>query len=225
MRWKLPWLTSQLRQTESYSGFQHIVGSKEMNKQTGLLVEEANWTKRTGTPLTLKKRRSSNPSPRNNGSSNTQTTQTASTNWTDQSRLFCSDWEVGTTDLMPIYIASSGWWGWDVPMPSTHPDNRTSTTALPTTWCSEADMWPEPILWDKLYGNLEELRRTAVLVRATGISLLCMTKKKYGDCSPKVCPIKSIDAGDMMLKGPLNCMDIWEASWPNVFLSYWRCVP
>ena len=34
------------------------------------------------------------------------------------------------------------------------------------------DMWPEPtLLRDKLYGNLEELRRTAAFVRATGISI------------------------------------------------------
>ena len=34
------------------------------------------------------------------------------------------------------------------------------------------DMWPEPIpLRDKLYDNLEELRRTAAFVRATGISV------------------------------------------------------
>ena len=34
------------------------------------------------------------------------------------------------------------------------------------------DMWPEPMLLrDKLYGNLEELRRTATFVRATGISI------------------------------------------------------
>ena len=32
------------------------------------------------------------------------------------------------------------------------------------------DMWPEPIpLRDKLYDNLEELRRTAAFVRATGV--------------------------------------------------------
>ena len=54
------------------------------------------------------KRPSSNPSPRKNGSSNTQTqsSQTASTNWTDQSRLFCSGWELGTTGLMPICTSS-----------------------------------------------------------------------------------------------------------------------
>ena len=34
------------------------------------------------------------------------------------------------------------------------------------------DMWPEPIpLRDKLYGNLEQLRRTAVFMRATGVSV------------------------------------------------------
>ena len=33
-------------------------------------------------------------------------------------------------------------------------------------------MWPEPIsLRDKLYGNLEELKRTATFMRATGISV------------------------------------------------------
>ena len=34
------------------------------------------------------------------------------------------------------------------------------------------DMWPEPtLLRDKLYGNLEELFRTAAFVKATGISI------------------------------------------------------
>ena len=34
------------------------------------------------------------------------------------------------------------------------------------------DMWPEPMLLrDKLYGNLEELRRTAAVMRTTGISI------------------------------------------------------
>ena len=34
------------------------------------------------------------------------------------------------------------------------------------------DMWLEPtLLRDKLYGNLEELRRTAAFVRATGNSI------------------------------------------------------
>ena len=34
------------------------------------------------------------------------------------------------------------------------------------------DVWSEPtLLRDKLYGDLEELRRTAAFVRATGISI------------------------------------------------------
>ena len=74
-----------------------------MNKQTSLPGKDASWTKRTDTPLTPMKGPSSKPSPRKNGSSNTRTSTslTASTNWTDQSRLFCSGWELGTTDLMP----------------------------------------------------------------------------------------------------------------------------
>ena len=41
------------------------------------------------------------------------------------------------------------------------------------------DMWPErTLLRDKLYGNLEELRRTAAFVRTTGIFILRTTKKK-----------------------------------------------
>ena len=34
------------------------------------------------------------------------------------------------------------------------------------------DAWPEPtLLGDELYSNLEELRKTAAFVRATGISI------------------------------------------------------
>ena len=41
------------------------------------------------------------------------------------------------------------------------------------------DMWPEPKpLRDKLYGNLEELKRTAAFVRATGVSVRRTRKKK-----------------------------------------------
>ena len=41
------------------------------------------------------------------------------------------------------------------------------------------DVWPELIpLRDKLYGNLEELRRTTAFVRAIGISVLCTKKSK-----------------------------------------------
>ena len=53
-------------------------------------------------------RPSSKPSPRKTGSSNTQTTtsQTASTNWTDQNMLFCSGRELDTTDLTPTCTSS-----------------------------------------------------------------------------------------------------------------------
>ena len=37
--------------------FQHTAGSKEMNKQTGLLGKGASWTKRTDIPLTQRDRR------------------------------------------------------------------------------------------------------------------------------------------------------------------------
>ena len=48
------------------------------------------------------------PLQERNGTGNTQTTsQTASTNWTGQSRSFCSGWEMGITDLMPTCAASS----------------------------------------------------------------------------------------------------------------------
>ena len=41
------------------------------------------------------------------------------------------------------------------------------------------DMWPEPIpLREMLYGNLEQLRRTAAFVRATGICVWRTTTKK-----------------------------------------------
>ena len=89
--------------------------------------------------LTPMKRPSSKPSPWKDGSSNTQTStsQTTSTDWTDQSRLFCSTWELGTTELMPNVQQVQGWWVWDVPVQCRHHDCRTSATALPITWCSE----------------------------------------------------------------------------------------
>ena len=41
------------------------------------------------------------------------------------------------------------------------------------------DVWPEPkLLRDKLYGNLEELKRTAAFVMATGICVYRTTTKK-----------------------------------------------
>ena len=93
-------------------------------------------------PLILIKRPSSKPSPRKNGSSNTQTTTslTASTNWTGQSRLFCLGWKLDTTDFTPTSVhvqQIQGWQVWDVPMQHRHHDRRTSTAALSTTWCYE----------------------------------------------------------------------------------------
>ena len=45
------------------------------------------------------------------------------------------------------------------------------------------DVRPEPtLLRDKLYGNPEELRRTAAFVRTTGISIQYTTKKKKNHC-------------------------------------------
>ena len=44
---------------------------------------------------------------------------------------------------------------------------------------SGQDMRPEPMpLWDKLYGNLEELRRKATFTRATGISIQHTAKEE-----------------------------------------------
>ena len=96
-----------------------------MNKQTGLPGREASSNKSTDTPLTPVKRPPSKPSPRKNGSSNTQTitSQTASTNWTGQSRLFWGGWELDTTDLMPTYTTSS----------------RLATSWLQNIYCSTVD--------------------------------------------------------------------------------------
>ena len=126
------------------SGFQHTAGFKEMNRQTSLPGREASWNKRTDTPLALMKRPSSKPFPRKNGSSNTQTTtsQTASTNWTDQSRLFCSGWELDTTDLTPTCTTSSR-------LASLRCAHATQTSWLQNTYCSTVDcmmLWPEPTL-------------------------------------------------------------------------------
>ena len=55
-----------------------------------------------------------------------------------------------------------------------HHDCRTSTAALPTIYDAlRWDMWPAPILLrGKLYGHLEELRRTTAFVRACPSSVL-----------------------------------------------------
>ena len=62
--------------------------------------------------------------------------------------------------------------------------DATQTSRLQNIYCSTGNcMWPEPTpLRDKLYGNLEELRRTAAFGRATGISVKRTTSTKKKCC-------------------------------------------
>ena len=96
-------------------------------------------------PITLMKRPSSKPSPRNNGSSNTQTPTSlaTSTNWTDQSRLFCSGWELGATDSLPTWTASSRF----VSLRCAH---TMQTSWLQNTYYSTANYM---MLWGKTRGQ------------------------------------------------------------------------
>ena len=164
MRWKLPWSTSQSRQTWSCSGFQHTAGSKEMSKQTGLPGGggggwggggEASWNKKTDIPPILMKRPSSKPSPRKNGSSNTQitTSQTASTNWTGQSRLFCSGWELDTTDLTPTCTTSSR-------LASLRCAHATQTSWLQNIYCSTVHC---TMLWGGTHGRIRRYWGTSCM--------------------------------------------------------------
>ena len=110
-----------------------------MNKQTGLLWRETSWTKRTDIPLTPMKRPSTKPSLRKNRSRNTQTptSQTDSTNWTDQrtghNRLnahMYSKFKVGESDMCPC-----------------NADIKTAEHLLQHCQLHDAlrqDMWPEP---------------------------------------------------------------------------------
>ena len=81
--------------------------------------------------------------------------------------------ENGTQQTYRLHIQQiQGWRVWDVPMQHRHHDCRTSTAALSTTWCYEVGhMAGTDASEDKLYGNLEELRRTAAFMRATGMSI------------------------------------------------------
>ena len=116
-----------------------------MSKLTGLTWREASWNKRTDTPLILMKRPSSKPSLRKNGSSNTQTTtcQTASTNWTGQSRLFCSGWELDTTDLSPTCSTNSR-------LASLRCAHATQTSWLQNIYCSIVHYM---MLWGRTHGR------------------------------------------------------------------------
>ena len=145
-----------------------------MSKQTGLPWREASWNKRTDTPLIPMKRPSSKPSPRKNGSSNTpnynQSDSLHKLDRTEQVILFrlrtghnrlnahmYNKFKVGESEMCPC-----------------NADIMTAEHLLqhcPLHDAMRRGTWPEPtLLRDKLYCNLEELRRTAAIVRATGIS-------------------------------------------------------
>ena len=86
----------------------------------------------------------------------------------------------------PEYQFLSHWWVCEVPVQRRHRDCRTSTAALPTTWCFEAGHVAEPIpLRDKLYGNLEGLKRTVTFVRATASPSSVRWRRSHWDDSPK----------------------------------------
>ena len=134
-----------------------------MNKQTGLLGKEASWTKRTDTPLTPMKRPSSKSSPRKQEAATLKLNHSDSLhrlNRPEQIILFklrtghnrlnahmYSKFKVGESEMCPC-----------------NADIMTAEHLLQHCQLHDAmrrDMWPEPIpLRNKLYGNLEELRRT-----------------------------------------------------------------
>ena len=60
-----------------------------------------------------------------------QSPQTASTNWTDHNRFFCSAWELDSTDLMPTCTSSS--------MASLRCAHAMQTSWLQNTCCSTVD--------------------------------------------------------------------------------------
>ena len=72
------------------------------------------------------------------------TSQTASTNWTGQSRLFCSGWELGTTDLTPTCTTSSR-------LASLRCAHATQTSWLQNIYCSTVDYM---MLWGGTHGRI-----------------------------------------------------------------------
>ena len=92
------------------------------------------------------------------------------------------------------------------------------------------DMWPEPItLRVKFYDNLEELRRTASFVRATGISVWRTTtptkKSTFFNNSPfnilrSLSPLLNLiyPVLELLLLGPICFADISTTG--NISLSY-----
>ena len=101
------------------------------------------------------KRPSSKPSPRKNGSSNAQTTtsQTASTNWTGQSRLFCSGWELDTTDLTPTCTTSSM-------LASLRCAHARQTSWLQNIYCSTVNYM---MLWGGTHGRIQRFWGTSCM--------------------------------------------------------------
>ena len=146
-----------------------------MNRQTSLPGREASWNKRKDTPLTLMKRPSSKPSPRKKWRQQhpnyNRSDSLHKLNRPEQVILFrlrtghnrlnahmYNKFKVGESEICPCNA--------DI-MTAEHQLQHCRLLGA-----MRRDMWPEPtLLRDKLYGNLEELRRTAAFVRATGISI------------------------------------------------------
>ena len=85
------------------------------------------------------------------------TCQTVCTNWTDQSRLFCSGWELDTTDLINSHMYNKFKVG-ESEMCPCNADIKTAEHLLQHCRLHDTlrrDMCPKPtLLRDKLYGNL-----------------------------------------------------------------------
>ena len=147
----------------------------QRGKQYLQSAQQTSWTKRTDTPLTHMTRPPSKPSPRKKWKqqhpNSNQSDSLHKLNGLEQVILFRlrtghnrrnahmhSTFKVGESEMCP-YNANI----------------MTAEHLLQHCQQHDAlrrDMWPEPIpLRDKLYRNLEELRRTAAFVRATGISV------------------------------------------------------
>ena len=146
-----------------------------MSKQTGLPGREASWNKRTDIPLILMKRPSSKTLSKKKWKQQhpncNQSDSLHKLNRTEQVILFrlrtghnklnahmYNKFKVGESEMCPC-----------------NADIMTAEHLLqhcPLHDAMRRDTWPDPtLLRDKLYGNLEELRRTAAFTRATGISI------------------------------------------------------
>ena len=166
------------------SGFQHTAGSREMNRKTSLPGREASSNKRTDKPLTPMKRPSSKPSPRKKKwkQQHQNYNQSDSLHKLRQTRAGYSVQVENWTQQIyrPRVRQVQGWRVSDVPMQRRH--YMTVEHLLQHCRLHDAlrrDTWPEPtLLRDKLYGNLEELRRTAAFVRTTGISILAYDEEE-----------------------------------------------